>query len=94
MRHLFKSEKKWTLKIQKSKIVILVLKQSPISAVFQIVRFPGDQKIALTGESLYSERAKKLWQNLQILFDITYLVSSKEISLYVCGLLRLCMYEL
>ena len=36
-----------------SKIAILVLNQSPISAVFQIVRFPGDQKTALTGESLY-----------------------------------------
>ena len=44
--------KKGTLKIQKSKIAILVLSQSPISAVFQIVRFPGDQKTALTGESL------------------------------------------
>ena len=53
MKHLFKSEKKWTLKIQKPKIVILVLTQSPISAVFPIVRFPGDQKTALTGESLY-----------------------------------------
>ena len=44
--------KKGTLKIQKSKTAILVLNQSPISAVFQIVRFPGDQKTALTGESL------------------------------------------
>ena len=26
--------------------------QSPISAVFQIVRLPGDPKTALTGESL------------------------------------------
>ena len=33
-----------------SKIVILVLNQSPISAVFPIMRFPEDQK---TGESLY-----------------------------------------
>ena len=48
------SKKKGTLKIQKSKIAILVLNHSPISAVFQIVRFPGDQKTALTGESLYS----------------------------------------
>ena len=38
--------------IQKFKIVVLVLIQSPISAVFQIVRFPVNQKIALTGESL------------------------------------------
>ena len=45
--------KKGTLKIQKSKIAILVLNQSSISAVFQIVRFPGDQKTALTGDSLY-----------------------------------------
>ena len=52
MKHLYESEKKWTLKIQMSKIIILVLKQSPISAVFQIVRFPGDKKTALTGESL------------------------------------------
>ena len=52
MKHLFKSEKKWTLKIQKSKIVGLVLNQSPISAVFPIVRFARDQKTALTGESL------------------------------------------
>ena len=47
------------MKIQKSKIVSLVLKQSSISAVFQIVRFAGDQKTALTGESLYLlDRAK------------------------------------
>ena len=36
-----------------SKIAILVLNQSPISAVFQIVWLPGDQKTALTEESLY-----------------------------------------
>ena len=30
----------------------LILNQSPISAVFPIVRFPGDQKTVLTGESL------------------------------------------
>ena len=53
MKHLFKSEKKWTLKIQKSKIVILGVKQPSISAVFHLARFPGDQKTALTGESLY-----------------------------------------
>ena len=45
--------KKGTLKIQKSKIVILVLNLCPISVVFQIVQLPGDQKTALTGESLY-----------------------------------------
>ena len=45
--------KKGTLKIQKSKTAILVLNQSPISAVFQIVWLSGDQKTALTGESLY-----------------------------------------
>ena len=45
-------QKKGTLKIQKSQIAILVLNQSPISAVFPIVRFAGDQKTALTGKSL------------------------------------------
>ena len=35
------------------KIMILVLNQSQISAVFPIVRLPGDQKTPLTGESLY-----------------------------------------
>ena len=45
--------KKWTLKSQKSQITILLLNQCSISAVFLIVRFPGDQKTALTGESLY-----------------------------------------
>ena len=29
--------------------------QSPISAVFPIVRFPGDPKTALTGDPLYFE---------------------------------------
>ena len=47
------SKKKRTLKIQKSKTAISVLNQSPISAVFQIVRLPGYQKTALTGKSLY-----------------------------------------
>ena len=46
-------EKKWTLKTQKSQIAISVLNQCSISAVFPIVRFAGDQKPALTGESLY-----------------------------------------
>ena len=41
--------KKWTLKSQKSQIAILLLNQCSISAV----RFAGDQKTALTGESLY-----------------------------------------
>ena len=45
--------KKWTLKTQKSQFVILVLNQGSINAVFPIVRFARDQKIALTGESLY-----------------------------------------
>ena len=45
--------KKWTLKSQKSQIAILLLNQCSISAVFPIVRFAGDQKTALTGESLY-----------------------------------------
>ena len=51
--YLLKLAKKWTLKTQKSQIAILVLNQCPISAVFPIVRFAGDQKTALTGESLY-----------------------------------------
>ena len=46
--------KKGTLKIEKSQIAILVLNQSPISAVFPIVWFAEDQKFALTGESLYT----------------------------------------
>ena len=45
--------KKWTLKSQKSQIAILLLNQCSISAVFPIVQFAGDQKTALTGESLY-----------------------------------------
>ena len=52
MKILLKSEKKWTLKIQKSKIVILVLNQSPISSVFPIVRFAGNPKTALTADPL------------------------------------------
>ena len=39
-------------KIQKSQIAILVLNQAPISTVFPIVWFAGDQKTALTGEAL------------------------------------------
>ena len=40
--------------IQKSQIVILLLDQTPISDVFQLHSgFAGDQKTALTGESLY-----------------------------------------
>ena len=46
-------KKKGTLRIQKSQIAILVLNQSPISAVFPIVRFAGDPKTALTGDLLY-----------------------------------------
>jgi hypothetical protein len=46
-------QKKGTSKIQKSQIAILVLNQPPISAVFSIVRFAGDPKTALSGESLY-----------------------------------------
>ena len=32
--------------------------QSPISAVFQIVRFAGDQKTELTGESLINKSTR------------------------------------
>ena len=37
---------------ENSQIAILVLNQCSISAVFLIVRFAGDQKTALSGESL------------------------------------------
>ena len=50
--YLLKLAKKWTLKTQKSQIAILVLNQCSISAVFPIVRFAGDQKTALSRESL------------------------------------------
>ena len=50
-----KRAKKGTLKTQ---ITILVLNQSPISAVFPIVRFTEDQKTALIGESLYINAPK------------------------------------
>ena len=46
------NQNKGTLDIRKSKIALLVLNQSLISAVFQIVRFPGNQRIALIRESL------------------------------------------
>ena len=49
--------KKWTLKSQKSQIAILLLNQCSISAVFPIVRFAGDQKTALIGESLYAQNS-------------------------------------
>ena len=52
------SKKRWTLGTQKSQIAILVLNQCSISAVFQIVRFAGDQKTALSGESLYIQQRK------------------------------------
>jgi hypothetical protein len=38
----------------KVQIVILVLNQSPITAVFPIVRLPWDPKTALTGDPLYN----------------------------------------
>ena len=41
------------MKTPKSQIAILVLNQCSVSAVFLIVRFAGDQKTALSGESLY-----------------------------------------
>ena len=55
--------KKWTLKSEKSQIAILLLNQCSISAVFPIVRFAGDQKTALTGESLYMNKLDKLMIN-------------------------------
>ena len=45
--------KKKTLKSQTSQIAISLLNRCSISAVFPIVRFAGDQKTALSGESLY-----------------------------------------
>ena len=54
-----KMRKKGTLKIQKSLIAILVINQPPISAVFPIVRFAGNPKTALTGESLYYNFGQK-----------------------------------
>ena len=59
--------KKWTLKSQKSQIAILLLNQCSISAVFPIVRFAGDQKTALTGESLYFEAIPLNGRNRNIL---------------------------
>jgi hypothetical protein len=47
-----------TLKIQKSQIMILVLNQCSVIAVFPIVWFAMDQKTALTGESLYLIRCQ------------------------------------
>ena len=55
------------MNIQKSEIAIFVLNQSPISAVFQIVQLPGDQKTALTGESLYIE-GKRIHLGILITF--------------------------
>ena len=45
--------KKWTLKFDLSHFSVLVLNQSPISAVFIIVRFPFAPKSELSGYSLY-----------------------------------------
>ena len=75
-----KIPKKWTLKIQKSKIVILVLNQSSISAVFPIVQFAGDPKTALTGDPLYFDAHTPLfWTTLTVRWEI----SQKGISLIV-----------
>ena len=65
--------KKGTLKIRKSKIATLVQNQCAISAVFQIVRLPGDQKTELTGDSLYfyfvlvNALHKRMTSNMEIL---------------------------
>ena len=45
-------QKKGTLKIQKSQIAVLVLNQSPISAVFATVQFPFAPKSVLSGDPL------------------------------------------
>ena len=45
--------KKGTLKIQKSKIVILVLNKSLFSTIFSIVQLPGCAKFVLSGDPLY-----------------------------------------
>ena len=51
---LVKMSKKGDFENQLSLIVILVLNHPSISAIFQIVQIAGNQKNALTGESLYS----------------------------------------
>ena len=62
---------KWPKKVDfeksKNQIAILLVNQCSISAVFQIVRFAGDQKTALTGESLYfqiTHAISEIWGNL------------------------------
>ena len=66
---LTNEEKSGTLKIKKSQIKILVLYQSPISAVFPIVRFAGDQKTALTRESLYKDGSWPLQNKILVDFE-------------------------
>ena len=44
---------------KKSQIAILVLNQSPISVVFPIARFAGDQKDTLTGDPLYHPKMQQ-----------------------------------
>ena len=65
------------MKIQKSQIAVLVLNQSPIIAVFTIVRSAGDPKTALTGDLLYIEmevpvkmaRADLEYRTLHLIFQ-------------------------
>ena len=72
-----------------------------LPSAFSIFTTDGPSTSGLKVQSLelkfiYSERATKIWQNFQILFDITYLVSSNslEISWYFCGLLSIYELEL
>ena len=64
--------KKWTLKSQKSQIAILLLNQCSISAVFPIVRFAGDQKTALSGESLYIDNLQDRKLGSRIVFGVRF----------------------
>ena len=71
------------MKIQKSKIVILVLTKCSISAVFQIVQLRGNQKIALIGESLYYAllKANELWRTTALIYvndDEQYYIVSRR----------------
>ena len=72
------------MKIHKSKIAVLVLNQSLIGAVFQIVRFPGNQKTTLTGESLNMVLFQKLYIFLEL--HTTNLQEAVKKVFLVCGI--------
>ena len=58
------------MKTQKTQIAILVLNQCSVSAVFLIVRFAGDQKTALSGESLYIDNLQDRKLGSRIVFGV------------------------